>query len=107
MGMHSAGPCRLRGRFPAGTRVGNYCSFAAGIQVLRRNHPVDRISQHPFFFNSSVGLLDRDTIPLVEENPLTIGHDVWTGQNVLIAPGCRSIGDSAVVASGAVVTADV
>jgi acetyltransferase-like isoleucine patch superfamily enzyme len=107
IGMHSYGPCLLPGQVPAGTRVGNYCSLAAGIQVFRRNHPVDRISQHPFFFNAAVGLLEHDTIPGVEENPLTIGHDVWIGQNVLIAPGCRSIGDSAVVASGAVVTADV
>jgi virginiamycin A acetyltransferase len=107
IGIHSYGPCLLPGHLPAGTRVGNYCSLAGGLQVFRRNHPVDRISQHPFFFNAAVGLLDRDTIPAVEDNPLTIGHDVWIGQNVLIAPGCRSIGHGAVVASGAVVTADV
>lgn len=107
IGMHSYGPCLVPAYLPAGTRVGNYCSLAAGLQVFRRNHPVDRMSQHPFFFNVAAGLLDRDTIPTVKDNPLTIGHDVWIGQNVLIAPGCRRIGDGAVVASGAVVTADV
>lgn len=107
IGIHSYGPCLAPGRLPQGTVVGNYCSLAAGMQVLRRNHPVDRISQHPFFFNAAAELLERDTITAVAENRLTIGHDVWIGQNVLIAPGCRTIGDSAVVAAGAVVTADV
>jgi virginiamycin A acetyltransferase len=51
--------------------------------------------------------LDSDTIPDVKDNPLTIGHDVWIGQNVIIAPGCRQIGDGAMVASGAILTADV
>ncbi|HSU55259.1 MAG TPA: CatB-related O-acetyltransferase [Candidatus Dormibacteraeota bacterium] len=107
IGLHSYGPCLNPGLLPSGTRVGNYCSFAAGLKVFRRNHPVDRLSQHPFFFNSAVGLLNHDTIPAVEENPLTIGHDVWIGENVIIGPGCRDIGDSSVVASGAVVTSNV
>lgn len=107
IGIHSYGPCLLAGELPAGTRIGNYCSLAGGITVLRRNHPIDRICQHPLFFNATCGLLDRDTIPGVEENPLTIGHDVWIGQNVIVAPGCRNIGDGAVVAAGAVVTVDV
>lgn len=107
IGIHSYGPCLFPGRLAPGTRIGNYCSLAAGLQVIRRNHPTDRISQHPFFYSSALGFLDRDTVPAVTENPLIIGHDVWIGQNVLIAPGCRRIGDSAVVASAAVVTSDV
>ena len=107
IGMHSYGPCLVPGYLPPGTRVGNYCSLANGLYALRRNHPVDRLSQHPFFFNAAAGLLDCDTIPSVADNPLSIGHDVWIGHNVLIAPGCRSIGDSAIVAAGAIVTADV
>ena len=39
--------------------------------------------------------------------PLTIGHDVWIGARVIILPGCRQIGDGAVVGAGAVVTRDV
>jgi acetyltransferase-like isoleucine patch superfamily enzyme len=107
IGIHSYGPCLFPGHLPSGTRVGNYCSLAGGLVVFRRHHPVDRVSQHPFFYNAAAGLLDHDTIPSIEENPLTIGHDVWIGLNVIITAGCRSIGDSAVVASAAVVTADV
>ncbi|WP_238704992.1 CatB-related O-acetyltransferase [Parasedimentitalea marina] len=38
--------------------------------------------------------------------PLSIGHDVWIGQNVLLKGGI-SIGDGAVIAAGPVVTKDV
>jgi acetyltransferase-like isoleucine patch superfamily enzyme len=107
IGSHSYGPCLRPGFLPPGTRLGNYCSFAPGIHVLRRNHPTDRLSQHPFFFNSSTGLLAHDSIPAVDQNPLTIGHDVWVGLGVAIAPGCRNIGDGAVIAAHSVVTADV
>ncbi len=107
IGMHSYGPGLRPGDIPPGTRIGNYCSVAGGLVVFRRNHPTDRVSQHPFFFSAAEGLLDHDTIPLVQDNPLTIGHDVWIGEKTVIAPRCRSIGDSAVVASGAVVTSDV
>ena len=107
IGNYSYGPCLQPGNLPAGTRVGNYCSLADGIKVLRRNHPVDRISQHPFFFNATIGLFDSDTISSVADNPLTIGHDVWIGLGVTIAPGCMNIGNSAVIAAGAIVTKDV
>lgn len=107
IGLYSYGPCLWPGHLPAGTRVGNYCSLAAGLQVLRRNHPIDRLSQHPAFFNSAVGLLDHDTVPSTSANPLIIGHDVWIGQDVLVTPSCRRIGDGAVVAARSVVTRDV
>lgn len=107
VGIHSYGPCLNPGCLPEGTSVGNYCSLAPGIQVVRRNHPTDRITQHPFFYNSLCGLIEKDSIHAVRQNPLTIGHDVWIGQDVVIAPGCRVIGDSSVVAAGAVIAKDV
>lgn len=107
VGICSYGPCLLPGRLPPGTRVGSYCSFAEGITVLRRNHPIDRISQHPLFFNHRVGLLSKDNIHSIQDNPLSIGNDVWIGHGVIIAPSCKAIGDSSIIASGAVVTKDV
>ena len=107
VGIHSYGPCLWPGRLPPGTRVGNYCSLAGGLIALRRNHTVDRISQHPFFYNSELGLVERGLISEIIDNPLTIGHDVWIGMNVLIMPGCKSIGDGAIIAAGSVVTSDV
>lgn len=107
VGMYSYGVCLTPDGLPPGTWVGNYCSLAAGLAILRRNHPFDRLSQHPIFFNRESGLVPEDMIPPVTANPLHIGHDVWIGQNVIITPACKNIGDSSVIAAGAVVTADV
>lgn len=107
VGIYSYGPCLRPGVLPPGTRIGNYCSIADGLKVLRRNHPVDRLSLHPFFFNRRLGLVLNDSIRSVEDNPLTIGHDAWIGANVIIAPGCQVIGNGAVVAAGAMVADDV
>ncbi len=54
---------------------------------------------------------DRTDIPMriqgfTEEQPVTIGDDVWIGQRAIILPGVR-IGDHAIVGAGAVVTKDV
>ena len=107
VGMYSYGACMEPGTLPPGTWVGNYCSLATGLVILRRNHPFDRISQHPFFFNRTIGLVADDNIQAVTANPLRIGHDVWIGQNVIVTAGCKNIGDSSVIAAGAVVTSDV
>ena len=99
--------CLDRGNFPPGTVVGRYCSFAAGVKIFRRNHPMKRVSMHPIFYNSSLGLLSLDTIASLTDNPLVVGNDCWVGEGVIIGPGCVRIGDGAVIAAGAVVTKDV
>lgn len=107
IGRYSYGPCLFPGLLPSGTAVGNYCSFAAGVQVYRRNHPMRRCSQHPFFYNRECGFLNEDTIPAVMDSPLTIGHDVWLGANTIITPRCKRIGIGAIVGAGSVVTHNV
>lgn len=107
LGEYSYGPDLKPWTFSPGTVIGRYCSIAAGVRSLRRNHPVSFPSQHPLFFNAEVGLLDEDTIPAIDSNPLQIGNDVWLGARVIILPGCKEIGDGAVVSAGAVVTKDV
>ena len=107
VGMYSYGPALWPGGLPEGTRIGNYCSLAAGISVFRRNHPSQRIAQHPFFYNASLGLISTDSIYADANNPLTIGDDVWIGTNVIITPRCQFIGLGAVIGAGAVVTKDV
>lgn len=90
-----------------GTRIGRFSSCAIGLQVLRRNHPSERFSQHPLFFNHLLGVVPKETIENSEDNPLVIGNDAWIGTNVIILRGCHTIGDGAIVAAGAVVTRDV
>ena len=107
IGIYTYGTSLRPGILPRGTRIGNYCSIADGLIVLRRNHPSERVSQHPLFFNHQCGLVLADTIHSISDNPLTVGHDVWIGANVLITPGCKTIGNGAIVAAGTVVTSDV
>jgi virginiamycin A acetyltransferase len=107
IGRYSYGPILEPGVIPRGSKVGAYCSVGPGLIVYRRNHPLERPSLHPFFYNHQLGFLHRDTIEDDAENPLEIGNDVWTGGRVIILPGCRRIGNGAVLAAGAIVTGDV
>jgi hypothetical protein len=59
---------------------------------------------HPYFYSTSLGVVERDDIPFC---PLEIGHDCWIGGRVVITPGCGRIGIGSVVGAGAVVTRDV
>jgi len=89
---------------PAGTRIGKYVSIGPGVKIYLRNHPLDRVSMHPFFYNEKLGFVNKDNIL---GSSLTIGHDVWIGGQVIITPSCNKIGVGAVVGAGAVVTKDV
>lgn len=104
VGAYSYGDCLKPGKLPAGSSVGRYCSVADGVRVFVRNHPLDRLSMHPFFYNVHCGIVDEDTI---HSGTVTVGHDAWIGSNAIITPGCRRIGIGAVVGAGAVVTKDV
>lgn len=106
-GEYSYGPDLKPGSLPPGTIVGRFCSIAEGLVVLRRNHPVEWVSQHPIFYRQDLGFLSMDALPPADANPLRIGNDVWIGARVTILPGCSVIGDGAIIGAGAVVTRDV
>lgn len=103
-GAYSYGAWCRPGAMPAGTVIGRYVSMAYSVKVFSRNHPSERLSMHPFFYNKSLKFVDRDTIP---SRPCWIGHDAWIGDSVIITPSCNRIGIGAVVGAGAVVTKDV
>lgn len=102
VGLHSYG-CFDPVRFPD-CRFGRYVSVGPGVRVFRRNHPVERLSLHPYFFNASLGLCQSDSI---EGKPLVIEDDVWIGAGSMLLPGCSRIGRGAVIGAGSVVTRDV
>lgn len=104
VGAYSYGECMIPGTFPAGVTIGRYVSVASGVRVFLRNHPMERLSMHPVFYNSRLGELAEDTI---STGLLEVGHDAWLGERAVVTAGCTRIGIGSVVGAGAVVTKDV
>jgi acetyltransferase-like isoleucine patch superfamily enzyme len=103
VGAYSYGGCMTPGLW-RGVTVGRYVSVASGVRVFVRNHPLERLSLHPFFYAPECGWVAEDNLP---RGRLEIGHDAWLGVNSIITTGCHRIGIGAVVGAGAVVTKDV
>ena len=104
IGAYSYGACFKTGQLPPRVTVGRYVSIAPEVSVLLRNHPMDRLSTHPFFYNHELGIVRDDS---VEFTALSIGHDSWIGKRAIFTPSCNRVGIGAVVGAGAVVTHDV
>ena len=85
--------------------IGRYCSFALGVTIVpRREHPIEYASTNPLFFNSSLGWVEKSPIDF---NELSIGNDVWVGQNAIISSKCKLIGNGAIIGAGSFVNKDV
>jgi acetyltransferase-like isoleucine patch superfamily enzyme len=84
--------------------VGSYCSMG-GTYMLGGYHPVDHVTTYPLRINFGLEGAGRDGNP-VPADDIHVGSDVWTGYGSYILAGV-TIGDGAVVATGAVVTKDV
>ena len=88
--------------------IGKFCSVAMRVTVGPGQHPTHYISSHPSFYSSSQPLAKTfcNTEKFTPFKKVTIGHDVWLGQNCIVLDGI-TIGTGAVVAAGAVVTKDI
>lgn len=104
IGAYSYGQCFVPYAFPPGVVVGRYVSIADGVNIFTRNHPMNTLSTHPFFFNACLGVIERDAM---EYGSFEVASDAWIGANAIITPGCRRVGLGAVVGAGSVVTKDV
>lgn len=101
-------------------KMGRFCSLADNISVVLGNHPTEKfVSTHPAFYydtESQIGFTFHRGKPIYdgiykmpegeEKFHVVIGNDVWIGSHVQLLGGI-TIGDGAVIASGAVVTRDV
>lgn len=103
VGMYTHGAWNEPFHLGEGTVVGRYCSIADTARVITHNHPLDRRSTSGLFFHPYFGLAEES----VEHATVTIGNDVWIGHNATVMPSVRSIGDGAVIGTGAVVTRSV
>jgi len=90
--------------------VGRYCSIAPDVCIGAPDHPVDWVSTSPFQWNPGhLGCAKLGPMPkrrFEGNRPVSIGHDVWLGQGVVVRGGV-SIGTGAIVGAGSVVTRDV
>lgn len=90
--------------------IGRYCAIAAGTLFLMAGaeHPSMGVSTYPFTMFG--GSWMEKTLDIVTAMPsrgdTVVGNDVWFGHRSTVLPGV-TIGDGAIIAAGAVVTADV
>jgi acetyltransferase-like isoleucine patch superfamily enzyme len=89
--------------------IGKFCCIGPQVLIGLGEHPSkDFVSSHPMFY-SEIGQANPVIVArsLFNEYPhTTIGHDVWIGARAIIRSGI-TIGNGAIIASGAVVTKDV
>lgn len=101
VGLYTAGPCGLRPNvFHAGTSIGRYTLIADSLRTFTRNHPMNIMSTHGFFYNPALGIIQGAPIQF---NELKIGNGVCIGHNAVVLPPTQSIGDGAIIMPGAVV----
>ncbi|MEU7799758.1 CatB-related O-acetyltransferase [Micromonospora arborensis] len=100
----------LYGYGPERLIIGKYCAIAAGARFLMAgaDHPTMGVSTFPFTIFG--GEWTERTLDIVTAMPsrgdTVVGNDVWFGYQATVMPGVR-IGDGAIIAAGAVVSADV
>jgi virginiamycin A acetyltransferase len=90
--------------------IGKYCALAEGTRFIMAgaNHATAGVSTFPFtIFGGDWAHSTMDLLSGIPSRGNTVvGNDVWFGYRSLIMPGV-TIGDGAIIATGAVVTSDV
>lgn len=89
-------------------KIGKFCMIASGVTFIMNgaNHLTDSISTYPFaiFGNGWENAMEGKAYP--QKGDTIIGNDVWIGYKATIMAGV-TIGDGAIIATGAIVTKDV
>lgn len=95
--------------------IGRYCSIGNNVRVITSTHPMNEfISTHPAFYSTmqQAGFTYvqnqkfDEYLFLNKSTSVSIGNDVWIGDDVMIMGGIE-IGDGAVLAARALVTKNV
>ncbi|WP_346885437.1 CatB-related O-acetyltransferase [Clostridium sp. UBA4395] len=104
IGYGSYGGCFNYKNINANVRIGKYCSFAKNVYYYNANHPTNSFTTHPIYYNPEFGVVTKENIT---RNKLTIGNDVWIGQNVIILANVTNIGNGVIIGAGSVVTKNI
>lgn len=89
--------------------IGKFCAIARGVKFIMNgaNHPMAGFSTYPFFiFGNGWEKTPPPDDAKSFKGDTVVGNDVWIGYEALLMPGVK-IGNGAIVAARAVVTADV
>ncbi|RFC65325.1 antibiotic acetyltransferase [Fulvimarina endophytica] len=90
--------------------IGRFCSIAPNVRINALAHPLERITTHKIAYRPNEYFrwrqVDQTFLDERRANSVTIGNDVWIGQNAVVMPGV-TIGDGAVIGANAVVTRSV
>jgi len=96
-----------------GVTIGNFCSIARNCNIQEFNHITQRATTY-YIFRNLIDAADRqeniwegsENKDIESNGPITIGHDVWIGAQVVILSGV-TIGDGAVIAANSTVNKNV
>lgn len=104
VGLYSYGGCFNEEHIQPNTTFGKFCSVASNVYVYNRDHPKFFVTTHPFLYSSRIDPNVYNNIPFQSK---IIENDVWIGQNAILLPNAKKIGNGAIIAAGAVVTKDI
>jgi len=94
----------------ANAQIGKFANIAAFSRIGATDHPLHTAACHHFLYRSDDYWDDAGRDPAFfahrQSRVARIGHDTWIGAGAMVKPEV-TLGDVAVVASGAVVTKDV
>lgn len=108
IGRYSWGHLRIANRSPGSIlRVGAFCSFAAGTEVLLGGeHRSDFVTTYRFGTYPPFDAWYQSKDSARARGDVTIGNDVWIGHESVVLSGV-TLGDGVVVGAGSVVRQDI
>lgn len=83
------------------TKIGKYCAIGDGVKIISSNHDSNVV-------NLQYALQKKilKTTSASSKKDVTIGHNVWIGDNAMFLAGV-TIGNGSIIAAGSVVTKNV
>ena len=91
-------------RIRSTTRIGRYSTLTSSVVIFNANHPSNTISTNAIFYHPAFRFTKGYEL---ERTQVTIGNDVFIGQNAKVLYPTTKIGDGAIIAAGSLVIDDV